>query len=221
MSVAGRIPPGKPGKRLLMRQPRIKKECDPSHPSPDSEPGSPQFTSTSNLLPLPSVRKVEKQYSEPPPCSSPIPSPQPNTSSSNLLTVPQHTYLVKQHSHPLLPSQQSPGPSPPTALLVQRQLSQPAPGQSCLVSPPPPPLQVHLVAAPVQPPPSQDPSNRSLSPSPSMVIEQLPVLRVVADTPSGSEQNKMISGGGLRVRTDELRRASSSPQVLMYCMFVM
>ncbi|KAJ9574755.1 hypothetical protein L9F63_008069, partial [Diploptera punctata] len=181
-----RIHPGKHGKRLLMRQPRIKKESDPSHPSPDSEPGSPQFISSSNLLNLPPVR--------------------PNTSSSNLLTVPQQTYLVKQHSHPLLPSQQSPGPPAPTALLVQRQLSQPAP--------PPPPLQVHLVAAQVQPPPNQDPSNRSVSPSPSVVIEQLPVLRVVTDTPSGSasDPSKMVPGGGLRIRTDELRRASSSPQ---------
>ena len=195
-----------------MRQPRIKKECDPSHPSPDSEPGSPQFISSSNLLPLPPVRVIERQCSEPPPCSSPIPSPQPNTSTSNLLAVPQQTYLVKQHSHPLLPSQLSPGPPAPTALLVQRQLSQPAPGQSCLVPGPPPPLQVHLVAAPVQPSPKQE-TSRSLSPSPSVVIEQLPVLRVVSDTPSGSDPNKMAPGGGLRVRTDELRRASSSPQV--------
>ncbi|PNF34036.1 hypothetical protein B7P43_G03482, partial [Cryptotermes secundus] len=51
-----RVPPGKPGKRLLMRQHRIKKECDPAHTSPDSEPGSPHFTSGSGLLSLPPVR---------------------------------------------------------------------------------------------------------------------------------------------------------------------
>ncbi|PSN52156.1 hypothetical protein C0J52_06453 [Blattella germanica] len=201
----GRILPGKPGKRLLMRQPRIKKECDPLHTSPDSEPGSPQFTCSSSLLPLPPVR-LERQCSEPPPCSS----PQPNTSSSNLLAVPQQTYLVKQHSHPLLPSQQSSNPPTTTSLLVQRQLSQPAPGHSCLVPPPAPPLQVHLVAAPVQPPHNQDPT-RSISPSPTVVIEQLPVLRVVADPQSGQDANKLLSGG-LRVRTDELRRSTSSPQ---------
>ncbi|XP_069686532.1 protein bric-a-brac 1 isoform X1 [Periplaneta americana] len=205
---ASRVPPGKPAKRLLMRQHRIKKECDPTHTSPDSEPGSPQFTSSSNLLTLPPVR-IERHCSEPPPCSSPSPSPQPNLSTSNLLAVPQPTYLVKQHSHPLLPSQQSSPtqPSPPS-LLIQRQLSQPSPGQSCLVPPPPPPLHVHLVTAPIQSPHNQEPTNRAVSPS--VVIEQLPVLRVVAE--QTAEAAKVSQSGGLRVRSDELRRASSSPQ---------
>ncbi|XP_021915343.1 protein tramtrack, alpha isoform isoform X1 [Zootermopsis nevadensis] len=196
------VPPGKPGKRLLMRQHRIKKESDPAHTSPDSEPGSPHFASGSGLLSLPPVR-IERQCSEPPLCTSP--SLQQNPATPNLLTVPQPTFLVKQHSHPLLPSQQSSTCPASTTLLVQRQLSQPAPGQTCLV----PPSSLHhvqVVAAPVQPPPNQEPTGRAVSPS--VVIEQLPVLRLVSDQITA----KIISHGGLRVRSDELRRASSSPQ---------
>jgi hypothetical protein len=204
--ISARVPPGKPGKRLLMRQHRIKKECDPTHTSPDSEPGSPHFTSGSSLLSLPPVR-IERQCSEPPPCSSP--SLQPNPTTPNLLTVPAPTFLVKQHSHPLLPSQQSTTPPTPTSLLVQRQLSQPALGQTCLV-PSPTLHHVHLVATPVQTPPIQEPTSRAVSPS--VVLEQLPVLRVVTDQTT-AETTKSSSHGGIRVRTDELRRASSSPQV--------
>lgn len=204
--ISAQVSPSKPAKRRLMRQHRIKKECDAAHTSPDSEPGSPHFTSGSGLLSLPPIR-IEKQSSEPPPCSSP--TLQPNPSTPNLLTVPQPTFLVKQHSHPLLPSQQSPTPPTPTSLLVQRQLSQPAPGQTCVV-PPPTLHHVHLVAAPVQTPPNQKPSGRAVSPS--VVIEQLPVLRVVTD-PTTTDTAKSSNQGGLRVRTEELRRASSSPQV--------
>jgi hypothetical protein len=203
--VSAQVPPGKPGKRLLMRQHRIKKECDPAHTSPDSEPGSPHFTSGSGLLSLPPVR-IERHCSEPPPCSSP--SLQQNPATPNLLTVPQPTFLVKQHSHPLLPSQQSPTSPTPASLLVQRQLSQPAPGQTCLM-PPSSLHHIHLVAAPVQPPPNQEPTSRAVSPS--VVIEQLPVLRLVSDQITADTTK--ISQGGLRVRSDELRRASSSPQV--------
>ncbi|CAH1372391.1 unnamed protein product [Tenebrio molitor] len=82
--------------RFLMRQPRIKRESDPSQP-PDGEPLSPQYLS------VPPVR-VERQCSEPLPSHSPPPG--------NLLTVPG--VLVKQHSHPLLPSQMHPkSMSPP------------------------------------------------------------------------------------------------------------
>lgn len=65
--------------RLLMRQHRIKKECE------TDEPGV--------VIP----RVVERQ------CSEPGPSPTtPPQSSPNLLSVPQPSYLVKQHSSPLL-----------------------------------------------------------------------------------------------------------------------
>ena len=204
--ISAEVPPSKPAKRLLMRQHRIKKESDVAHTSPDSEPGSPHFTSGSGLLSLQPVR-IERQSSEPPPSSSP--TLQPNPSTPNLLTVPQPTFLVKQHSHPLLPSQQSSTPPTPTSLLVQRQLSQPAPGQTCVV-PSPTLHHVHLVAAPMQTPPNQKPAGRAVSPS--VVIEQLPVLRVVTD-PTTTDTAKSSNQGGLRVRTEELRRASSSPQV--------
>ena len=206
--ISAEVAPSKPAKRLLMRQHRIKKESDAAHTSPDSEPGSPHFTSGSGLLSLPPVR-IERQSSEPPPSSSPSLPLQPNPSTPNLLTVPQPTFLVKQHSHPLLPSQQSSTPPTPTSLLVQRQLSQPAPGQTCVV-PSPTLHHVHLVATPVQTPPNQKPAGRAVSPS--VVIEQLPVLRVVTD-PTTTDTAKSSNQGGLRVRTEELRRASSSPQV--------
>lgn len=67
-----------------MRQPRIKRESDPSQAA-DGDP-------TQYL----SVPRVERQCSEPLPALSPPPG--------HLLTVPG-AVLVKQHSHPLLPSQ--------------------------------------------------------------------------------------------------------------------
>lgn len=69
-----------------MRQPRIKRESDPSQAA-DGDPNQ--------YLSVPPVR-VERQCSEPLPAISPPPG--------NLLTVPG-AVLVKQHSHPLLPSQ--------------------------------------------------------------------------------------------------------------------
>nr|CAD7453845.1 unnamed protein product [Timema tahoe] len=144
--------------RPLIRQPRVKKELDPSQPSPDSEPSSPQ------LLTVPPMR-VERQHSEPTP---------------NLLSVPQPAFLVKQLSHPL-PSQSPCWP-------VHRQLSQPGPS--------PPTLNVQLVTT------SEQPLSRVGSPS---MMEQVPVLRIVPD----QDHSKTSQ---LRVRTDEFRRASSSPQ---------
>lgn len=75
--------------RFLMRQPRIKRESDPSQ-NPDADPLSPQY------LTVPPAR-VERQ------CSEPLPAPV-SPPPGNLLTVPGGL-LVKQHSHPLLPSQ--------------------------------------------------------------------------------------------------------------------
>lgn len=89
--------------RLLIRQPRVKKEIDPSQPSVEGEPASHQFLS------VPRAR-VERQCSEPVPSLSPPPL--------NLLAVPGSGLLVKQHSHPLLPSQ------------TQMRSSTPLPGSS-------------------------------------------------------------------------------------------
>lgn len=66
--------------RLLIRQNRVKKECDGED------------------MGVTIPRVVERQ------CSEPGPSQSPTQPSPNLLTVPQATYLVKQHSSPLLPS---------------------------------------------------------------------------------------------------------------------
>lgn len=74
--------------RFLMRQPRIKRESDPTQEN--DETGS----SSSHYLNVPHVR-IERQ------CSEPIPSISP--SPENLLYVPDHV-LVKQHSHPILPT---------------------------------------------------------------------------------------------------------------------
>lgn len=75
--------------RFLMRQPRIKRESDPSQ-NPDGDPLSLQYLSVPPL-------RVERQCSDPLPTISPPPG--------NLLTVPGGNTLVKQHSHPLLPSE--------------------------------------------------------------------------------------------------------------------
>ncbi|XP_018059810.1 PREDICTED: uncharacterized protein LOC108694683 [Atta colombica] len=183
--------------RLLIRQPRVKKE--PSHLSPDGETGSfsPHIVSTSVHLATPTLnlpqtsRSFEESRISPPPHTMLV--SQPNlltvTTSSNLLTVPQQSYLTKQHSHPLLSSQQ---PSTSGTYLIHRQHSHPElPGRTT---------------------------------SPSIVIEPAPLLKTEEDleettitaTPSIASElgtsGSSSTSGGLRVKTTELRRTSSSPQ---------
>ncbi|XP_072743743.1 uncharacterized protein Btbvii isoform X3 [Anoplolepis gracilipes] len=180
--------------RLLIRQPRVKKE--PSHLSPDGEASSsPHIVSTSvhlatSTLNLPQTsRSFEESRISPPPHTMLV--NQPNlltvtTTSSNLLTVPQPSYLTKQHSHPLLSSQQ---PSTSGTYWIHRQHSHPElPGRTT---------------------------------SPSIVIEPAPILKTEEEgveetsTPTTSSELGTGSGGastGLRVKTTELRRTSSSPQ---------
>lgn len=179
-----------------MRQPRVKKE--PSHLSPDSETGSPHIVSSSIHvatptlnLPQTSSRSWEESRISPPPHTMLV--NQPNlltvTTSTNLLTVPQPSYLTKQHSHPLLSSQQQ---STSGNYWIHRQHSNPEfPGRTT---------------------------------SPSIVVEPAPVIKTEEE---GCEETPMVpaselgnSGGGgsgtsgsLRVKTTELRRSSSSPQV--------
>nr|XP_022918167.1 protein bric-a-brac 1-like isoform X1 [Onthophagus taurus]XP_022918168.1 protein bric-a-brac 1-like isoform X1 [Onthophagus taurus] len=88
--------------RFLIRQPRIKRESDPSQPI-ESDPLSPHY------LTVPHVR-VERQCSDPLPVHSPPPG--------SLLSVPGNV-LVKQHSHPLLPSQTQQSQTPPAPLHIQ------------------------------------------------------------------------------------------------------
>lgn len=118
----------KRGRLLLMRQPRVKKEAEPGHPSPDSEPGSPRIVSpaihpTTPILNLPST---SQHWQDNEPATTSKQTLLTVTSCTNLLTVPQPSYLVKQHSHPLLPSQSTSG-----NYWMQRQHSNPEyPGRS-------------------------------------------------------------------------------------------
>ncbi|KAL1517482.1 hypothetical protein ABEB36_001244 [Hypothenemus hampei] len=141
--------------RFLMRQPRIKRESDSSHPSDSDSPAL-------HYLSVPHSARVERQYSDPLPTTM---SPPPG----NLLAVPG-SILVKQHSHPLLPSQ------------VQPPLS--------------PPLHIQLV--------SHSSAERALSPV-VVVSDSYDLSRAEASAEVAPTQI-------LRVRTDELKRSSSSPQ---------
>ncbi|KAL2740898.1 serine-rich adhesin for platelets [Vespula squamosa] len=188
--------------RLLMRQPRVKKE--PSHLSPDNDPNSPHIVSssihlTAQTLNVPQLSRTwEESRSSPPPS---ILVTQSNlltvTTPTNLLSVPQPSYLTKQHSHPLLSSQQS---STSGNYLIQRQHSNPEfPGRTT---------------------------------SPSIVVEPAPVVKteenvkeinvseepILITTNAGSSSAGSNTSGnntqssGLRIKTTELRRSSSSPQ---------
>jgi len=163
---------------------------------------SPHIVSTSVHLATPTLnlpqtsRSFEESRISPPPHTMLV--SQPNlltvTTSSNLLTVPQQSYLTKQHSHPLLSSQQ---PSTSGTYLIHRQHSHPElPGRTT---------------------------------SPSIVIEPAPLLKMEEDleettitaTPSIASElgtsGSSSTSGGLRVKTTELRRTSSSPQVNVEC----
>ncbi|KAK9680819.1 hypothetical protein QE152_g38797 [Popillia japonica] len=152
--------------RFLMRQPRIKRESDPSQHG-EGEPLSPQF------LTVPHVR-VERQCSDPLPTISPPPG--------NLLSVPGNI-LVKQHSHPLLPSQTH-----------QHQSSTP-------------PIPLHVLL----PQTHCNEGDRSISP---VVVVSDPLAMSPHDTHSRTERGPPETTATLRVRTDELRRSSSSPQII-------
>ncbi|XP_011141495.1 longitudinals lacking protein, isoforms H/M/V isoform X3 [Harpegnathos saltator] len=181
--------------RLLMRQPRVKKE--PSHLSPDSETttGSPHIVSSSVHVATPTLnlpqtsRNWEESRISPPPHTMLVNQNLLTVSTStNLLTVPQPSYLTKQHSHPLLTSQHQ---STSGNYWIHRQHSNPEfPGRTT---------------------------------SPSIVVEPAPIVKTEEEgcedapttpvsEPGGSGTSAGGSGGGLRVKTTELRRSSSSPQ---------
>ncbi|XP_018335400.1 protein tramtrack, alpha isoform isoform X2 [Agrilus planipennis] len=150
--------------RILMRQPRIKRESD-SNQNQEGDGCSPQFLS----IPF----RVERQCSDPLPSASPPPG--------NLLSVPGHT-LVKQHSHPLLPSQTQQQSHGNSSQILMHQSSTTSTG-------------------------SVD-AERAVSP-----------VVVVSDCASSGSENTTLRAetapsatATLRVRTDELKRSSSSPQ---------
>lgn len=179
-----------------MRQPRVKKESN--HLSPDSEAPSPHIVSspiyvTTPTLSLPQTSKSldETRISPLPPQSILVnqPSLLTVTTTTNLLTVPQPSYLMKQHSHPLLSSQQQSGSG---NYWIHRQHSNP-----------------------------EFPRRTT---SPSIVVEPAPVIKTEEDiledpiattTTTTSTTDSTTTAGstsGLRVKTTELRRSSSSPQ---------
>lgn len=175
--------------RFLIRQTRIKKESDIiEHSLPGIEER--QTIYSSGLLSVPPP-KIERHASEP--ASS-------MTQAHHLLTVP--SYLVKQHSHPLLPSQSH---SPPiTTLTLHRQLSHPtitSMTSSTLTSQ----LSMdsnlpYVSSSSIK---SEEFLTGSKANSPTVVIVSDP-LTLPTDLPS------------IRVKTDELHRSISSPQVSLY-----
>lgn len=137
--------------RLLMRQQRVKKESD-VRASPDSDPGSPGFPPSVNLLNVPPV-KIERQRSEP--ASTVHTRSPPPQAGSNLLAVPRPSFPARQHSFP----SQSPPTFPSGTLLVQRQLSQPLTSAKSVQM-------------------AEEPSRAA---SPSVASESLPVVRIISD----------------------------------------
>ncbi|XP_063696572.1 longitudinals lacking protein, isoforms H/M/V-like [Culicoides brevitarsis] len=114
---------GSKRQRLLIRQPRVKKELE-GHlvQSGSNTPETPESSQlyTTCLLTVPSSRVMERTASEPAPSSAGKTTIAPATNSPNLLSVPTQSHLVKQHSHPLLPSQ-----SNSATYTFHRQLSHP------------------------------------------------------------------------------------------------
>lgn len=169
--------------RFLKRQQRIKRESDSSQPC-EGEVMSPQY------LTVPPLR-MERQ------CSDPLPtiSPPPGT----LLTIPGGI-LVKQHSHPLLPSQMQQVKLKPNQKHSRNQL--------CFHQHSPPvPLNIHLL-----PQTHSGDAERAISP---VVILSDPLAQPQSENQQRTADNVATAQTAttLRVRTDELKRSSSSPQV--------
>ncbi|XP_055701600.1 protein bric-a-brac 1 isoform X5 [Phlebotomus papatasi] len=201
--------------RLLIRQPRIKKESDATSSQASPEPDDLSYAH--HLLRVP-PQKIERHASE----------PTPGVGSPHLLSVPTTggssagAYLVKQHSHPLLPSQSSP---PAVPFQLQRQLSHPT---STLT--PSPPIEssassgvttlsshlTHFIATTLKGS-SEDLPDLPPAPSTSRTSAMRtisPTVLIVPDTPSQDSLGPFSgTAGSIRVKTEELQRSVSSPQV--------
>ncbi|XP_043286378.1 mucin-12-like isoform X3 [Venturia canescens] len=206
--------------RLLMRQPRVKKESEPGQRgSPESEPGSPRIgasastawssssSASSPHITAPNVKLTSSSREQS--WDDSVDTSGATTTSNaaapaptNLLTVPQPSYLVKQHSHPLLPSQQA-APSS-SNYWIQRQHSNPEyPGGRTCSSPKstdPIPLIKIDEGTPVT---ASSATRQDLT-----AKCQISTSRESAPTvPSNSG-----GGGGIRLVPAELLRSSSAPQ---------
>lgn len=171
-----------------MRQPRVKKE--PNHLSPDSEISSPHIVSSSIHVTAPTLNLPQTSRS----WEEPRVSPPPQSilvNQSSLLAVSTSTNLLTVPQPSYLTKQHS------HPLLSSQQ--QPAGGS----------VWIHRQHS--------NPEFPSRTTSPSIVVEPAPVVKTEHET---SEEPPIIhieTGGstsGLRVKTTELRRSSSSPQVL-------
>lgn len=109
--------------RLLIRQPRIKKELEQGTQGASDMDTSDTSLYSQCLLTVPSGRIIERHVSEPAPGTISV------SSHQNLLAIPTSSLLIKQHSHPVLPSQSH---SPPTTYALHRQLSHPLSSSSGL-----------------------------------------------------------------------------------------
>lgn len=229
--------PGAKRGRLLIRQSRIKKDCDVLSTTPtsceeiDFDAAQPQSYSH-RLLSVPSQHiKIERHVSEPAPRNS---SPPP-LSSMHLLSVPMHNpVLTKQHSHPLLPSQSSSCSIQYSQhyqqhphLSLHRQLSYPGPSDTSMpdqaITPPSPiPSATNLSSKPSTSPPSahstpaqsfelQELSGSTIAPASIDAPRDLSPSSYAA--PSETHSHSVDHVPSIRVKSEELQRSISSPQV--------
>ncbi|XP_012147345.1 BTB-protein-VII isoform X1 [Megachile rotundata] len=172
--------------RLLTRQPRVKKE--PNHLSPDSET-SPHIVSSSVHATTPTLNlpQTSKTWEETRITSSPPQSILVNQPSS-LLTVTTSTNLLTVPQPSYLMKQHS------HPILSSQQQS--TSGN----------YWIHRQHS--------NPEFPGRTTSPSIVVEPAPVVKTEEDVPEESVVTTESGGStsGLRVKTTELRRSSSSPQ---------
>ncbi len=211
--------------RLLIRQPRVKRDSDTMNQSPETDYD--HLTFSHRLLSVPHP-KIERHASEPSPNLIQQFSTSSTSSSSHLLSVPQTPYLVKQHSHPLLlPSQ-----STETHYTLHRQLSYPISSdnsQLITMTSSPPIITSTCVPAGTLPP-------EVLTPSSTIAVSHFATDRIIKDepqhhlsepisktrtasptivtvavvTPTPSSDNLLPT---IRIKGEELQRSISSPQV--------
>lgn len=177
--------------RLLIRQPRVKKELEgqmvqSGSNTPEINAESTQQLYTTCLLTIPSSRVMERTASEPAPVGKS--SIVTTTNSPNLLSVPTQSHLVKQHSHPLLPSQ-----SNSSTYTFHRQLSHPAPKSS---------IEHHK---------SFD-SAAASQPNPLVVIIPDTSATTAETYTTNTTSTGLLSVGGThKMKPDEFTRSISSP----------
>lgn len=212
--------------RVLIRQPRVKRDSDTMNQSPEIDYDHMVFSH--RLAPHP---KIERHASEPSPNLVQQFSTSSTSSSSHLLSVPQTPYLVKQHSHPLLlPSQ-----STETHYTLHRQLSYPISSDNSqlitMTSSPPIITSTCVPAATLLP--------EVLTPASTIAVSHFATDRVIKDEPQHHQTEPISKSRAasptivtvavvtptpttdnvlptIRIKGEELQRSISSPQVSLY-----